>query len=125
MPLIVRYTDMKDAVKSSPSSIYKYAWAGWVFSHVIIDGTLTIFWPLSYMKGTKFYKIFYLNVYKYGRHYAGAAIWLILTLMFAISANSGGSWLWFTIYFLFEPSLIFLSFWFYDDAYEYYLPGEN
>ena len=109
---------------TSSSSIYKYAWAGWVYSHIFIDGVLTLFWPLSYTNGT-FFKTFYLDYYKYGRIYAGAAIWVIMSILFAISASSGGSWLWFFVYLLAEPAAIFASFWFYYDAYKYYFFAEN
>ena len=105
---------------SSSSVLYHYTWAAWVYSDILIYGIfLMSLWPLTYFH-IPIVINFYLTFYKNAGLWGGASLYLILASTFLISAFSDGSWLWFSFYLLVEPSLLFGSYWFYEDAKDWY-----
>ena len=123
LPLILRYVVVSDAVSSSSSTLYKYAWAGWVYGHLLIDGLLMILWPFSYIPIERdvFYS-FYLSYYLEAGINGGVILYAILAIMFFVSTFSDGSMFWFGIYARVELLLLFGSYWFYPEAFKWYIP---
>ena len=80
--------------ESNKSSMYKYAWAVWQISNMIIFGFLTILWPMTYYHITALTN-FFLALFKLSTlsNYAKGAI-SISSLLFLFSAIGEGSWIW-------------------------------
>ena len=121
LPIIYRYAIVSTEVTSSLNVFYSITWGIWVYSYLLLYGLLLLLWPITYFN-VRVITDFYLVAHWWGGVWGGIALYGFIAFFFLISALTGGSWLWFLLYFIIEPAFLTLSFLFHDSAAEWYSP---
>ena len=111
--------------QNSESTFYKYGWAIWQISNMIIFGFILLLWPMSYYQITVLTD-FYLALFETATlsDYALGFI-AIISLGFLTGAYEDGNlsaWVWFTIEVSFESLVWIMMMQKYEGAEQFYRP---
>ena len=117
LPIVMTKGTLGTTISTSLSMTFQYAMSFWRLGNMAIWGLLTMLWPLTYFNIDVVYD-FYLTYYKVAGIDVVAWLTGFNTILLLVGANEDSdAWLYFSVYLCTEPLLVFISSFFYNNAF--------